>query len=158
MVMAGCGFASPDVSGDSLVAFVRDATLPGTTIRTDAWKGYNGLPKLGYDRQPINISASGDPAHVHLPAVHRVASLLQRWPLGTHQGVQPSAARRCTALTRPQNCQLNCSASLLRLGRRPAITAVLPRQNCAARARSPRLLWSAAKLFRLISVCGCCLS
>ena len=76
----------PDVSGDSLVAFVRDVTLPGTTIRTDAWKGYNGLPKLGYDRQPINISASGDPAHVHLPAVHRVASLLQRWLLGTHQG------------------------------------------------------------------------
>ena len=76
----------PDVSGDSLVAFVRDVTLPGITIRTDAWKCYDGLPKHGYDRQRINISASGDPAHVHLPAVHRVASLLQRWLLGTHQG------------------------------------------------------------------------
>ncbi len=27
----------------------------------------------------------GDPAHVVMPGVHRVASLLQRWLLGTHQ-------------------------------------------------------------------------
>jgi hypothetical protein len=28
----------------------------------------------------------GDPAHVSMPGVHRVASLLKRWVLGTHQG------------------------------------------------------------------------
>jgi len=33
-----------------------------------------------------NISGSGDPAHVSMPEVHRVASLLKRWLLGTHQG------------------------------------------------------------------------
>ena len=27
-----------------------------------------------------------DPAHVVTPGVHRVASLLQRWLVGTHQG------------------------------------------------------------------------
>ncbi len=27
-----------------------------------------------------------DPAHVSMPGVHRVASLLKRWILGTHQG------------------------------------------------------------------------
>ena len=27
-----------------------------------------------------------DPAHVSAPGVHRVASLLKRWILGTHQG------------------------------------------------------------------------
>ena len=27
-----------------------------------------------------------DPAHVVMPGVHRIASLLQRWLLGTHQG------------------------------------------------------------------------
>jgi hypothetical protein len=32
------------------------------------------------------LSASGDPAHVSMPGVHRVASLLKRWILGTHQG------------------------------------------------------------------------
>ena len=29
---------------------------------------------------------SDDPAHVSMPAVHRVAALLKRWLLGTHQG------------------------------------------------------------------------
>jgi hypothetical protein len=32
------------------------------------------------------VSASGDPAHVGLPHVHLVASLVKRWILGTHQG------------------------------------------------------------------------
>lgn len=76
----------PDVSGASLVAFAGDVVLVGAVIRTDAWKGYDSLPKHGYDRQRINLSASDDPAHVQMPAVHRVASLLQRWLPGTHQG------------------------------------------------------------------------
>jgi len=33
-----------------------------------------------------NISASGDPAHIAMPEVHRIASLLKRWLLGTDQG------------------------------------------------------------------------
>jgi hypothetical protein len=32
------------------------------------------------------LSSSGDPAHVSMPGVHRVSSLLKRWILGTHQG------------------------------------------------------------------------
>jgi hypothetical protein len=32
------------------------------------------------------MSHQSDPAHVVMPGVHRVASLLQRWLLGTHQG------------------------------------------------------------------------
>jgi transposase-like protein len=58
----------------------------GSTVVTDSWSGYNGLEQLGYVHNKINISASGDPAHVNLPGVHRVASLLKRWLLGTHQG------------------------------------------------------------------------
>lgn len=34
----------------------------------------------------MSLSASADPAHVVMPGVHRVASLLKRWILGTHQG------------------------------------------------------------------------
>jgi hypothetical protein len=41
---------------------------------------------LGYNHHATNVSASGDPAHVVMPRVHRVASLLDRWWLGTHQG------------------------------------------------------------------------
>jgi hypothetical protein len=32
------------------------------------------------------MRAQHDPAHVLMPGVHRVASLLKRWLLGTHQG------------------------------------------------------------------------
>lgn len=75
-----------DFSADSLVPFVRWAVAPGALIRTDGWQGYRPLGAAGYDHDPISISASGDPAHVALPAVHRVASLLNRWILGTHHG------------------------------------------------------------------------
>lgn len=76
----------PDVTAASLVGFVRDVVRPGAVVRTDGWRGYDALCKHGYDRQRINLSASESPAHVLMPAVHRVASLLKRWLLGTHQG------------------------------------------------------------------------
>ena len=55
-------------------------------VLTDGWGGYNGLPELGYTRKATVIASSNDPAHVSMPGVHRVASLLKRWILGTHQG------------------------------------------------------------------------
>jgi len=76
----------PDASGDSLVPFVCDVVAPGSTVRTDGWGGYNDLPKHGYTRQKTVLSSSHDPAHVSMPSVHRIASLLKRWILGTHQG------------------------------------------------------------------------
>jgi hypothetical protein len=36
--------------------------------------------------QITNQSISDTPAHVSMPGVHRVASLVKRWVLGTHQG------------------------------------------------------------------------
>ena len=76
----------PDASGTSLLPFVCDVVVPGTMVLTDGWGGYNDLPKHGYPRQKIVLSSSYDPAHVSMPGVHRVASLLKRWILGTHQG------------------------------------------------------------------------
>jgi VWFA-related protein len=55
-------------------------------VRTDGWNGYKGLAKQNYHHRPINLSATGNPAHVVMPGVHTVASLLKRWLLGTHQG------------------------------------------------------------------------
>lgn len=62
---------------------------PGSIIHTDDWKGYYGLKALGYHHQVIrHESHVGDNL---LPMANRVASLLQRWLLGTHQGaVRPS--------------------------------------------------------------------
>lgn len=76
----------PDASGDSLVPFVCDVVERRSTVLTDGWLGYNDLPKHGYKRRKTVQSSSGDPAHVSMPGVHRIASLLKRWILGTHQG------------------------------------------------------------------------
>jgi transposase-like protein len=76
----------PDASGDSLVPFVCDVTDPGSVVHTDGWSGYSGLSEHGFTRQITVQSSSGDPAHVSMPGVHRIASLLKRWILGTHQG------------------------------------------------------------------------
>jgi len=76
----------PDASGASLVPFVCAVVAPGSTVRTDGWGGYNDLPNHGYTRQKTVLSSSDDLAHVSMPGVHRVASLVKRWLLGTHQG------------------------------------------------------------------------
>jgi len=76
----------PDASAASLVPFVRHVVAPGSVVLTDGWDGYNSLAHHGYTRKKIVLSDSGGPAHVAMPGVHRVASLLKRWFLGTHQG------------------------------------------------------------------------
>jgi len=76
----------PDASGASLVPFVCDVAAHGSIVHTDGWGGYNGLAAHGFTRNITVQSSSGDPAHVSMPGVHRVSSLLKRWILGTHQG------------------------------------------------------------------------
>lgn len=75
-----------DVSAGSLVPFVCETIAPGSTVKTDGWTSYRTITKHGYHHEPTSIRASGDPAHVVMPGVHRIASLLKRWLLGTHQG------------------------------------------------------------------------
>lgn len=58
-------------------------SLQPSVILTDGWKGYAGLGVHGYTHDKIVLSDSGDPAHVALPGVHRIASLLKRWLLGS---------------------------------------------------------------------------
>lgn len=79
----------PDASALSLHAFVTDHVEPGSTVITDAWQGYRGIDQLGYvhDRRSQRAArARGEDPGELLPAVHRVASLIKRWLLGTHQG------------------------------------------------------------------------
>ena len=81
----------PDVSAGSLNEFVLNSVQSGAEVRTDGWKGYIGIGAFGYRHVVANISASGDPAPVVMPRVHRIASLLDRWWLGIHQGaIRPS--------------------------------------------------------------------
>jgi len=50
------------------------------------------LKSHGYAHNKIVLSDSGDPAHVALPGVHRIASLLKRWLIGTHVTDRPYRA------------------------------------------------------------------
>jgi transposase-like protein len=76
----------PDVSGASLIGFVQASVEPGATVRTDGWQAYWTLPDHGYTHDRLVMRRGKKPAHVAMPNVHLVASLLKRWLLGTHQG------------------------------------------------------------------------
>ncbi len=69
-----------------LLEFIRHNIAHGTILYTDGEASYTAAAKtLRLDHEPINMSKAPDAAHVHLPAVHRVASLLKRWIAGTLQ-------------------------------------------------------------------------
>lgn len=76
-------------SGQNLEKAVSQAVEPGSVVQTDGWTGYKGLARLGYDHAVIRpIPSVGENL---LPLANRVAALLKRWLLGTHQGaVQPT--------------------------------------------------------------------
>jgi transposase-like protein len=76
----------PDVTAESLLPFIDEAVEPGATVHTDGWQAYWKLPERGYEHERTVMRQQAEPAHVVMPGVHRVASLLQRWLLGTHQG------------------------------------------------------------------------
>ena len=73
----------PDASSLSLHGFIQEAIAPGSTVRTDGWRGYFGLDGYVHNRQVQSRQEEGE--HL-LPRVHRVIALLKRWLLGTHQG------------------------------------------------------------------------
>ena len=77
----------PNASRETLTAFVQDSVAKGATVRTDGWGGYAMLPENGYRHRP-RVPPAGDRAAATrmLPRVHRVASLLKTWLLGTHHG------------------------------------------------------------------------
>jgi len=75
-----------DPSSTSVLPFVSDVVAAGASVLTDGSRSYVGLDKLGFVHQQTILSTASDPAHASMPGVHRVASLLKRWVLGTHQG------------------------------------------------------------------------
>ena len=75
-----------DASADSLAAFIEETIVPGSLIHTDGWEGYAGLESKGYPHRITVIRQRKEAASDLLPRVHRVASLLKRWLMGTHQG------------------------------------------------------------------------
>ena len=75
----------PDATATTLLGAVEDIVERGSEVVTDGLASYGALASLGYNH---TISRSNT-AHVGvypLPKANRVASLLKRWLLGTHQG------------------------------------------------------------------------
>jgi transposase-like protein len=73
-----------DASKKSLRKFITDNVETESTLITDGWKGYTGISKKGYCHIIEDKTKLLDGEEI-LPNVHRIASLLKRWLLGTHQ-------------------------------------------------------------------------
>lgn len=76
----------PNASAESLIPFIQEAVEPGSTVHTDGWLGYEPLKAAGYDHEVTFLKGKKKTASDLMPRVHRVASLLKRWLMGTHQG------------------------------------------------------------------------
>lgn len=74
----------PDASSDSLISFIEENIEPSSIIITDGWPSYNELISRGYQHKVQKATVKDEDQEV-LPNVHRIASLLKRWLLGTHQ-------------------------------------------------------------------------
>lgn len=79
-------------SSRELFPFIQKHIEKGSTIVTDGWQGYKSIIKHGYVHEPMRPPSvwedpDQDPDHdALLPRVHRVASLLRRWHMGTLHG------------------------------------------------------------------------
>lgn len=69
----------------NLHGFILDAVESGSVVHTDAWRAYGGLEEKGYMHEVTELKSCEQGIDM-LPRVHRAASLLKRWLMGTHQG------------------------------------------------------------------------
>jgi transposase-like protein len=72
----------PDAKSPTLLKFIQTMVKEGSTVQTDELKSYPILTQNHYKHKPIKK----EPLKDSTPLVHRVASLVKRWLLGTHQG------------------------------------------------------------------------
>jgi len=73
-----------NASATSLETAIQSMVEKGSEIQTDGWAGYNQLNLLGYKHEVVRKAS--EIGQNLLPHCNRVASLLKRWLLGTHQG------------------------------------------------------------------------
>ena len=73
-----------DASKKTLNSFIKEQICENSTITTDGWKGDVDIKKMGYVHEISKETILSEGEEV-LPNAHRIASLLKRWLLGTHQ-------------------------------------------------------------------------
>lgn len=72
----------PDATRKSLSNFIQENVELGSELITDGWPSYKNIK--GFNHTIIDQTNSTDEDNL-LPHAHRVASLIKRWLLGTHQ-------------------------------------------------------------------------
>lgn len=77
----------PGRGAKELTGFVQENVAHGAIVRTDGWKGYDDLAKLGYAHEPLVLDGDPERTDAHLPMIHIAFSNLKTWLLGTHHGV-----------------------------------------------------------------------
>ena len=76
----------PNAETETLKVFIQTHIKAGSCIHTDGLTSYPSATKDEYIHHGTSISGSGKDANEVLPGVHRVAALVKRWLMGTHQG------------------------------------------------------------------------
>lgn len=76
----------PNAEAPTMRAFLLDCVEPGSVVVTDGLASYQAAVADDYVHRPHPVARALVKAHVLLPGTHRLASLLKRWLLGTHQG------------------------------------------------------------------------
>lgn len=71
----------------SLTAFVNENVPKASVVRKNGWRGYDGLPTMGYSHEPVVLDGDPEMADAHLPMIHLMFSNLKTWLFGTHHGV-----------------------------------------------------------------------
>jgi transposase-like protein len=69
--------------------FIKNNVELGSTIVTDGWKGYVDVERMKYKHKIETKTIVANEENL-TPNVHRIASLLKRWLLGTHQNFTSS--------------------------------------------------------------------
>lgn len=74
----------PDATAETLLDTIESLVERGSEVVTDGLTSYRGLAALGYDHTVSRHTP--EVGRNLLPKAQRVAALLKRWILGTHQG------------------------------------------------------------------------
>jgi hypothetical protein len=76
----------PNRSSSAIMGFVESSIAQSSTIRTDAWIGYDPMTSLGFHHERLILNGDAKKTDAHLPMIHLIFSNLKTWIMGTHHG------------------------------------------------------------------------
>ena len=93
---------------ENIKQFILDVVKPESVIYSDGSPIYNCAKEQGFTHHKTVHLGSEIAAHMTMPGVHRVASLLKRWLLGAYQGaIQEKQFAQYRPLNHETNYEIN---------------------------------------------------